>query len=90
MKYNSAVCYLNYFIKESFQRDLNKRESGKLSYFDNYYKEGALPTKSPFSEFLDGYKFKKLVYTQHILCHMKSKITVIYFLSNLKLIGLEF
>ena len=32
---------------------------------------------------------KKSVYTQHILCHMKSKTTVIYFLSNLQLTNMS-
>lgn len=56
----------------------------KLSYLDNYCKETALSSESPSSKFLDDYKFQRSVYTQHLLCQIKSNTTAIY-LNNLKL-----
>ena len=57
----------------------------KLFYFDNHCKERALSTKPAFSKLLDDYKFHRLVYTQHTLCHMRSKTTDKNCLNNLKL-----
>lgn len=56
----------------------------KLSYLDNYCKDTVLSAESPSSKFLDDYKFQRLVYTQHLLCQIKSYTTAIY-LNNLKL-----